>query len=133
VIADDLIYLDSSALVKLSVPEAESDALFAFVSAHRRRATSVLARVEVARTLLRFGAGSEARQALVLADTTFLELSHQVIERASTLLPTTLRSLDAIHIASALELMPELYGFVTYDMRQAAAARAVGLSVATPS
>jgi len=132
VTADELIYLDSSALVKLSIPEAESDALFAFVRAHRLRATSVLARVEVARTLLRFGAGSSARQALVLADTTYLALSEQVIERAATLEPATLPSLDAIHIASALELMPGLHAFVTYDARQAAAARAIGLSVMEP-
>jgi predicted nucleic acid-binding protein len=133
VVAGDLIYLDSSALVKLSIPEAESEALFAFVSAHRRRATSVVARVEVPRARIRLGAGSEARQALVLADMTYLELSDEVIERAATLEPATLRSLDAIHIASALELVPELHTFVTYDARQAAAARASGLSVVAPA
>ena len=132
-VAGGLIYLDSSALVKLSIPEAESDALFAFVGAHRQRATTVVARVEVARALQRFAAGSEARQALVLADVTFLELSDEVIERAATIEPASLRSLDAIHIASALELMPELHAFVTYDARQAAAARAVGLSVVSPA
>jgi predicted nucleic acid-binding protein len=55
------VYLDSSALVKLVIAEAESDALLAFVSGHRPLATTVLARVEVARALVRFGDGINAR------------------------------------------------------------------------
>jgi predicted nucleic acid-binding protein len=67
-----------------------------------------------------------------MAGMTILALTDQVIERAAALEAATLRSLDAIHIASALELMPELRAFVTYDARQAAAALAVGLSVVAP-
>ena len=130
---EGLIYLDSSALVKLAVPELETAALLEFVRAHPRRATSIVARVELLRALLRRGVDAGDRGVNVLADVTTLGLGSDLLERATRLLPATLRSLDAIHIATALELVPELTAFVTYDTRQAAAATALGLRVAAPT
>jgi predicted nucleic acid-binding protein len=62
-----------------------------------------------------------------------IELDADIAARASGLHPPRLRSLDAVHLASALTLEPELDAFVTYDDRQAAAARGAGLVVESPA
>lgn len=130
-------YLDASALVKLATQEAETDALRNHLGAGSSPVTSRVAAVEVGRALARKGPESRevaaatleaAREALVT-----VELDAAIAEVAAALQPPSLRSLDAIHLASALALGGELAGFVTYDARLADAARAVGLTVVAPA
>jgi predicted nucleic acid-binding protein len=68
----------------------------------------------------------------VLRRMTFVDIDRPVIELAARLQPATLRTLDAIHVASAMQLGSELRSFVTYDQRLADAARAAGLTVVSP-
>ncbi len=127
-----VVYLDSSALVKLVAEEEELAALAGFLGVQPRLASSVLARVEVARALLRVDATSTGRLESVLAAVAFIDLSPQIVHRAAAMLPPQLRSLDAMHLASAWELGTDLVSFVTYDRRMAEAARAAGMHVDSP-
>ena len=129
-------YLDASALVKLATPEAETDALRVELDSYDARVTSRLATVEVARALLRRGAASAGlgdAVAEVLSGLAIVELDRSIGESAGRVDPPTLRSLDAIHLASALSLGSELGAVVTYDARLADAARATGLEVISPA
>jgi len=127
-----LLYCDSSALAKLVLAEAESIAL----AAELRGAdvvTSALARTELRRAVLRAGvAGLDRRVELVLGRVSQLALDDEVIDRASSLSPPAMRSLDALHVASALGLGDLLDGLVTYDVRMAAAAEGHGIRVLSP-
>jgi predicted nucleic acid-binding protein len=129
-------YLDASAIVKLATAEAETQALRAHLAQHRHLITSRLATVEVPRALKRRGPESEASGAEVVQSVLELlelvELDEEVAQQAATLAPPTLRSLDAIHLASALAIGADLTEFITYDVRLAAAARAAGLEVRAP-
>jgi uncharacterized protein len=129
-------YLDASALVKLATKEAESDALRRDLAGYRDRVTSRLATVEVPRAIARSGPESVAAAADAVAQAlegvTVIEFDEQIASLAAGLEPPRLRSLDAIHLASALALGDELEAFVTYDARLGDAARAAGLSVAMP-
>ena len=126
-------YLDASAIVKIIAPERESDALIAWLLARRPLATSVIARVEVARALLRMRLGPAAREHALISAIDEIPLSLAVVERAATLMPAEVRSLDAIHLASAIEVGSDLEAFVTYDRRMADAARGLGLPVVSPA
>ncbi|HEV7669147.1 MAG TPA: PIN domain-containing protein [Thermoanaerobaculia bacterium] len=129
------LYLDSSALVKLVVREAESEALFDFLSAYPRRISSILATTEVPRAVRRLPEVPDnllSRASQVLDNIEQIELSPTLAVAAAALEPATLRSLDALHLASALALGDELAGIVSYDRRLTDAAREVGLSVYTP-
>jgi len=68
----------------------------------------------------------------VLDSLILLSLSSAVCERAAVLEPSLLRSLDALHLAAALEMGDELAGVVTYDRRMAEGAQALGMSVVAP-
>jgi predicted nucleic acid-binding protein len=127
-------YLDSSALLKLVVEEAGSRALSDYL-AERDRCTSVVSRVELARAVRRHGLGGGAigLAGRVLESVELLSLDDEVLSRAGELGPPALRSLDAIHLASALTLGPELDAFVTYDRRLASAAEGAGLRVESPA
>jgi predicted nucleic acid-binding protein len=102
----ELLYLDSSALVKLVLPEAESAALLESLAAWPERVSSELARVEVMRAARRASAGpiAERRAEEILAGLHLLKIDSDILGRASRLGPPALRSLDAIHLASALSL-----------------------------
>jgi uncharacterized protein len=129
-------YLDASALVKLATAEAETDALREELGHYDTRLTSRLATVEVARALLRRGVASAALADAVAEAFTGLaivELDRRVAEAAGGVAPPVLRSLDAIHLASALALREELEAVVTYDARLADAARAAGLQAVAPA
>jgi uncharacterized protein len=129
-------YLDASALVKLATPEAETDALRAKLGTYDARVTSRLATVEVARALRRRGAASAAlgdAVAEAFSGLAIVELDEAIAVSAGSIDPPTLRSLDAIHLASALALGPDLGSVVTYDLRLADAARAAGLEVIAPA
>lgn len=123
-------YFDSSAIVKLGRPETESLALIDYLDERQPSAlTSILADVEVRRVLesLRAGGADPGDQ---LRGFFLIDLSRDVRDLAAKVAPG-LRSLDAIHVATALSLGVDL-DFVTYDDRLAAAARAAGLRVLQP-
>lgn len=118
-----MIYLDSSAVVKLAHVEAESDALADWLaSASTALLTSALAEVEVPRALARAGEPDALdRAAIALAGLAVVEMTADVRRAAARLRDPGLRSLDAVHVASAVLLGRALAAFVTYDVRQATA------------
>lgn len=124
-----VVYADSSALAKLIVEEEHSPAVRARV-ADRIVVSSLIARVEVARAAARQGVSAEA--AAALDDWTYVVVDAEIAEIAAGIAPPALRSMDAIHVATALALAPDLDAFITYDQRQAAAAVAAGLNVESP-
>jgi predicted nucleic acid-binding protein len=127
------VYLDASAIVKLVFPEAESTALREFLQ-DQRRTTNRVALVEVPRAVAKVvGSGLPGQVDRVFERVVVLELTEEVVRRAARLPPVQLRSLDAIHLAQALELGGTLEGFVTYDNRLADAARLHGLPVESPA
>lgn len=125
-------YVDSSALLKLAFVEAETHALEAEL-AQRAIVSSRLTRVECGRALSR----ETLRRAVLtleqLLESVFLlDISRPIVDRAVTLSPRVLRSLDAIQLATALSLADPTLAFITYDQRMAEAARAHGLTVVQP-
>jgi len=132
-----LAYLDASAIVKLIVPEEESPALLALLGEFDGLVSSALAAVEVHRVVLRgLRATPDAailqRARQVLAGIHLLRLDQEVLNAAAELRPETLRTLDALHLASAMTLEGDLTAFIVYDDRLAAAARQAGLQVLAP-
>jgi hypothetical protein len=131
-----LIYLDSCALLKLVLPETETSELRVFLSsrAGEGHATSSLAQTEVSRALIRAQAEPEVGDAAedLLDRLLRIRVTDYVLRAAGMFPMRHLRSLDAIHLASAEHLEDALTAFVTYDKRLAAAARERGLPVATP-
>ena len=69
----------------------------------------------------------------VVAQVSVIEVGEPIRARASMLEPTTVRSLDALHLATAIEIGDALDAVITYDARMAAAARSLGLAVTAPS
>jgi predicted nucleic acid-binding protein len=128
-----LTYVDSSAIVKLVVAEPESKALRRYLSRRQPLVSSALARTEVARALLPSGGDAVARGEDALRRIQLLRVNDRVLRQAGRMRPVELRSLDAIHLASAREIGASVRQIVTYDERMAAAAEAGGLSVVSPS
>jgi predicted nucleic acid-binding protein len=128
-----LTYVDSSAIVKLVVAEPESKALRRYLSRRQPLVTSALARTEVARALMPSGREAVTRGENVLRRIQLLRVNDRVLREAGRMEPADLRSLDAIHLASARQLGPSVKQIVTYDERMATAARADGWAVASPS
>lgn len=129
-----LLYLDASALVKLVVAEPESEALSTFVGEWRDRITSRVSAVEVTRAVRREAdPGMIERAAGLLDAVAFVELTAEITELAGTLEPPALRSLDAVHLASALSVARDVGPFVTYDVRLRDAASGAGLDVQAPA
>lgn len=129
-----MIYLDSSALLKLLHQEAESAALGAWLSARSGTpvVSSVLARVEVVRACRRVNADALPAAKTLLAGVDTIPLTAAVIDEAADVGDTMLHSLDAIHLASALSIRADLSTFIAYDHRLSDAAAAVGLELAMP-
>lgn len=127
------VYLDSSAIVKLVVSEPETVALRRYLNRRRPVVSSALAKTEVSRALLPLGDAAVRRGVDVLNRIDLIRVNDRVLADAGTLLPPELRSFDAIHLATARLLGQPLARFVTYDDRQAVAARAVGFSVMAPT
>ncbi len=125
-------YLDSSAIVKLAVREDESLALRRYLRRRRPLVSSSLARTEVLRALLPGGGGAVAAGRKVLNRLDLVKISSGVLDEAGVLLPGDLRSLDAIHLATARRLGQDLGAIVTYDERLADAATHLGYRVAVP-
>jgi predicted nucleic acid-binding protein len=126
-------YVDSSALVKLVVREAETDALRRYLSSVGPLASSILATVEVSRAVSRVAPESVGATAAVFEVLNVIAFDARIAARAAALAPVSLRTLDAIHLATALELGDELTAFVCYDDRLSATARDLGMSVVAPS
>jgi len=130
-------YLDASAIVKLVSPELETDALRDHLLRYSGRVTNRLAAVEVPRALARRGPDSvnaaSGTMAEILEALVILELDEAIALTAAVLEPPQLRSLDAIHLASAIAVGPDLETLITYDARLAAAGRAAGLPVVAPA
>jgi uncharacterized protein len=127
------VYVDSSAIVKLAVREPESDALRKHLRRRRPLVCSALARTEVLRALLPGGEAAVAAGRRVLARVDLVRVNDRVLNEAGTLVPIQLRSLDAMHLATAGQLGSDLREIVTYDERMAAAARALGYRVSGPT
>jgi uncharacterized protein len=127
-----LTYVDSSAIVKLVVAEPESTALRRYLSRRHSLVSSALARTEVARALLPSGSAAVSRGHEVLRKIQLLRLNDRVLSDAGRMGPADLRSLDAIHLASAGQLGSAVKQIVTYDERMADAAKAAGWTVAAP-
>ncbi len=130
-----MIYCDSSALVKLVVDEPESDALEAWLATQpddTPLVSSVLARTEVVRAVSRYGHEWTDAAKELLKSVAVVELDAVLADDAAQFEPPELRSLDALHLASALRLGQALTAFVAYDLRLTDAARAHGLPVNSP-
>jgi len=127
-----LTYIDSSAIVKLVVAEPESKVLRRYLSRRQPLVSSALARTEVARALLPSGPEAVARGEDAVRRIQLLRVNDRVLSEAGRMQPAELRSLDAIHLASASQLGPSVKHIVTYDERMAEAAKAIGWSVASP-
>jgi len=125
-------YLDSSAIVKLAIREPESVALRRYLRTRRPLVSSALARTEVLRALLPAGEEAVSRGRDVLQRLDLVRVNDRILSAAGLLLPSELRSLDAIHLATAQQLGSDLKVLVTYDARMAAAARQLGYRIVQP-
>jgi uncharacterized protein len=131
-----VIYLDSSAIVKMIRPEAESRDLVEWLNRRNEPAvTSVLAEVEVPRALRRSSPAHLAAMPAVLARISRIEMDAAVRATAGAYVTDALRSLDAVHLATAEVLVASgktVSAFVTYDTRQAGAVEPTGIRVEIP-
>lgn len=94
---------------------------------------SAIVEVEVVRAVRRAIPELSERAERVVTQIAVIELSEAIRARAAVLEPVTLRSLDALHLATAVEIANELDGLVTYDQRMSEAARRLGLTILTPT
>jgi uncharacterized protein len=127
-------YIDTSAAVKLLAEERHSHAFARFYDerASASWVSSALLRIELLRTVNRVmpAALPDARDLLLAFD--YVSIDDEVVDGATAEPDRALRSLDAIHLASARVFGPELSGLATYDGRLAAAARDAGITVVDP-
>jgi uncharacterized protein len=129
-----MIYLDSSALVKLALTEPESAALAQWLAerADQPLVSSVLHRAEVPRAVWCAEPGALPRSYRVIKRIARVALTADVLDNSATLPPQALGPAQAIHLASAFALKKDLTAFVAYDERLLAAAANVGLPIAAP-
>ena len=127
------LYLDSSAFVKLVVEEDESAAVRTFLSAlSARRVSSALLRTEALRAVRHLGPDALATVREGLRRVDLIGIDDRTLDAAGTLEPQVLRTLDAIHLATAMAVGDDLEAIVTYDERMVEAARLMGLSTVSP-
>ncbi len=129
-----MIYLDSSALVKLALTEPESAALSRWLAerADEPLASSALYRAEVPRAVWRAEPGALPRSYKLIKRIARIALNADVLDNSATLPPQELSPAQAIHLASALAVKRDLTAFVTYDEHLLAAAKDAGLPVTSP-
>lgn len=131
-----MIYIDTSALVKLIVQESESADLQRWLAgaADRDHVTSAVGRVELMRTALRSGDTEIAANAkrILDEDLDIIALTNEVVELAETIEPHSLRSLDAIHLASAAQFGDALTAVVAYDHRLIEGCRNLDYPIESP-
>jgi uncharacterized protein len=130
-----MIYLDSAAVVKLVHAEAESMVLRAWLEERAETGwiSSVLTEVESFRALARYAPQAAAKLPAVLDLVEMIGLDPAVRILAQAVRPATVRSLDAIHLGTALHARRVLTSFVTYDKRLMDAALAAGLPADAPA
>jgi predicted nucleic acid-binding protein len=130
-----MIYLDSSALLKLLFEEPESAALALWISeqAGRPMVSSELVKVEVVRAARRLDADVVSAARMLISQLDLIPLSSGLLNEASDVDEPLLRTLDAVHLASALSIQADLADFVAYDNRLVAAAKAAGIESIRPS
>jgi predicted nucleic acid-binding protein len=130
-----MIYLDSAAVVKLVHAEPESQALRAWLNerAETGWVSSVLLEIESFRALARYAPEAVTRLHPVLDQIDLIDFSPRIRILAQTIRPVTVRSLDAIHLGTALSIRRSLTSFVTYDKRLLDAAKTAGLPVDSPA
>lgn len=127
-----LSYVDASALVKVIVDEAGSPAMRRWYIESDEVVTSVVGVIETRRAVRRSDFDVAHLEAVVRS-VEAVELDASTARSASIVAPAALRTLDAIHLATALALGSDLDAFVTYDDRLADAARSLGLPVVQPA
>ena len=129
-----MIYVDTSALVKLIFEEAESVALAEWltVRADIPKISSDLSAIELLRTCRRVDEGTVANANLLLGGIDLLPIDPATVDKAASLIPTDMGSLDAIHLASALSIKADLIALIAYDNRLCSAAAAAGIEVVSP-
>jgi hypothetical protein len=127
-----LAYVDASALAKLVLDEPGAVEMRRWYVESERVVTSRVGIIETRRACSRqaFDAG---HLEVILKSIETAAIDARIADAAAVLGPPTLRTLDAIHLATALELVPDLDAFVTYDDRLAEAARMFGLPVVRPA
>ena len=130
-----MIYLDSAAIVKLAHAEPESPALRRWLDKRAETGwiSSVLAEIESFRALARYAPEAVSRLPAVLDQIALIDLDQRIRILARTVQPVTVRSLDAIHLGTALQSRPGLTSFVTYDKHLLDAARTAGLAADSPT
>jgi predicted nucleic acid-binding protein len=130
-----ILYLDASAIVKVITPERESAALVRTLESWAEQATSGLSLAEVPRALRRIRATSTTlrRAERALEQLNIIRLDRDILDAAGAFRLPGLRTLDAVHLASALSLGGDLEAVVTYDRRLAMAARGAGVTVLAPA
>jgi predicted nucleic acid-binding protein len=127
------LYLDTAAFIKVVVNEAESDALRAFLTdSPARRVSSALLRTEALRAVRYLGSDTLSVVREGLRRVELVGIDDRILDAAGILEPRVLRTLDAIHIATAMALGDDLEAVVTYDARLTEAAQLLGLRTATP-
>ena len=130
-----MIYVDTSALVKMLFEEPESAALTDWMTARTEipKVSSELSTVELVRVCRRIDESLVADARRLLDGLDIVPVDHVIVEQAAILNPRELQSLDAIHLASALSLNEDLTDFIAYDLRLCSAAVSAGLPVASPA
>jgi predicted nucleic acid-binding protein len=128
-----MLYFDTSALLKLFRPTAETDGLRAWITRQPepKPITSALSALHVLRVARAEGPDSVEHAKDLLAEIDTLPVSPAILEAAADI-PGNVAPTDAIQLASALRLRAELTAFVVYDNKLAMAADAVGLPIAAP-
>ena len=127
------VYLDTSALVKLVVIEKESRALRTFLRHEPEQFSCAIARTELLRAVHRGGSAAIEDARRVLRNIHLIRLGDALLDAAGMLDPVKMRSLDAIHLAAAALIAPELTALVTYDKRMAEGAALLGFPVVSPA
>ena len=130
-----MIYLDSSALVKLIVTEPESRALVRWLAerADLAMVSSAIHRTEVPRAVWRADPSGLPRSLRQVRGVEKVAVTTAILDSASAIPPQSLPSMDAIHLASALSIRRDITAFVAYDKRLLDAAAQAGLATACPS
>ena len=127
------LYLDSSAFVKIVVNETETAAVRMYLARNAvRRVSSALLRTESLRAVRHLGSDALATVREGLRRVDLIAIDDRILDSAGILEPQVVRTLDAIHLATAMAVGDDLDAIVTYDERMVEAARLLGLSTASP-
>jgi len=127
------LYLDSSAFVKIVVNETETAAVRMYLARNGvRRVSSALLRTESLRAVRHLGPDALATVREGLRRVDLIAIDDRILDSAGILEEQVLRTLDAIHLATAMAVGDDLDAIVTYDERMVEAARLLGLSTASP-